>query len=127
MTAGLPGTGLGGLYYLLSILVMCVKEGVHRIRGSGDRAKSKIAREQILILAGAIFTMWLNGLALQYLLRMFSSHRPGIEASQALAQAGLPLNSLAVGAGLLAGLMLLVQLLRLFVRRPRRCIPLQYG
>ncbi len=62
MTAGLPGTGLGGMYYLLSILVMCGKEVVHRIRGTGGRVKSRIAREQILILAGAMATMWLNGL-----------------------------------------------------------------
>ncbi len=119
MTAGLPGTGLGGLYYLLSILLMCAKEVVHRIRGTGDRTKSRIAREQILILAGAMLTLWLNGMAIQYLLHLLSRHGAGRGGAPSLSQAaatGLPVNALAVSVGILAGLLLLVQVLRLFVR-----------
>ena len=122
MTAGLPGTGLGGLYYLLSILLMCAKEVVHRIRGTGDRVKSRIAREQVLILAGAMATLWLNGVAIQYLLHLLSRHAAGPAGGGApsLVQAaatGLPVNVLAVSVGVLAGLLLLVQVLRLLVRR----------
>ncbi len=121
MTAGLPGTGLGGLYYLLSILLMCAKEVVHRIRGTGDRAKSRIAREQVLILAGAMVTLWLNGMAIQYLLHLLSRHvaGPGGRGLPSLSQAaatGLPVNVLAVSVGVLAGLLLLVQVLRLVLR-----------
>ncbi len=118
MTAGLPGTGLGGMYYLLSILLMCAKEVVHRIRGTGDRVKSRIAREQILILAGAMVTLWLNGMAIQYLLHLLS-RRPGGGGGPSLSQAAassLPVNALAVSVGILAGLLLLVQVLRLLVR-----------
>ncbi len=120
MNAGLPGTGLGGLFYLLSILLMCVKEVLHRIRGTGDRAKSRIALEQVLILVGALFSMWLSGLALHFLVRAISP-TVGIEVqgmARTLTQAGLPLNALAVSTAVLAGLLLLVQLLRLVVRKP---------
>ncbi len=120
MNAGLPGTGLGGLFYLISILIMCVKEAVHRIRGTGDRAKSRIALDQVLILVGALFSMWLTGLALHYLVRALSPKVGiGIEGmAKALPQAGLPLNALAVSAAVLGGLLLMVQLLRLVVRKP---------
>ena len=123
MIAGLPGTGLGGMYYLLSILVMCGKEAVHRIRGTGDRVKSRIAREQVLILAGAMATMWLNGMAIQYLLRLLSRRgtagRGALSLSQS-AMSSLPVNALAVSVGVLAGLLLLVQLLRLVMRHGAR-------
>ncbi len=110
------------MYYLLSILLMCAKEVVHRIRGTGDRVKSRIAREQVLILAGAMVTMWLNGMAIQYLLHLLTRHGAGLSGAPSLsqaAQAGLPVNALAVSVGILAGLLLLVQVLRLLVRRPR--------
>ncbi len=121
MNAGLPGTGLGGLFYMLSILLMCIKEVAHRIRGTGDRAKSRIALEQVLILVGALFSIWLSGLALHFLVRVLSP-KVGIEIiegmAKALPQAGLPLNVLAMSTAVLAGLLLVVQLLRLVVRKP---------
>ena len=116
----MPGTGLGGLYYLLSVVLMCIREVVHRIRGTGDRGKSRIAREQVLILGGALTTMWLNGMAIQYLVRLFSRHTGGGTAVHHLQQAargGLPLNVMAVSVGILGGLLLLVRVLRLLVRR----------
>jgi len=115
----LPGTGLGGLYYLLSVVLMCIREVVHRIRGTGDRGKSRIAREQVLILGGALTTMWLNGMAIQYLVRLLSRHRSGgrVPTLSQAAQAGLPVNALLISVGILLGLIVLVQVLRLFIRR----------
>ena len=124
MTAGLPGTGLGGLYYLLSILLMCAKEVVHRIRGTGNATKSRIAREQVLILSGAMVTLWLNGMAIQYLLRLLPRHGAaaagGAPSLWHAARTGLPVNALVISVGILVGLLLLVQVLRLFARRSRR-------
>ncbi len=121
MVAGLPGAGLGGLYYLGSILVMWAREAIRFVTGKRNRAKSAIARETVLILAGVLVSLWLNGLAVQFLVWvLWTRWHGGAAGTKALPHAGLPLNALAISAAILGGLLLSVQLLRLLVRRPVR-------
>ncbi|WP_299050184.1 hypothetical protein [uncultured Nocardioides sp.] len=54
MTAGLPGTGLGGLFYLLLALYMPLHELVRTLQGRGSRERWRLALTQMLIALGII-------------------------------------------------------------------------
>lgn len=53
-TAGLPGTGLGGLFYILLALWMPVRELYLAARGRGDRARLRFALGQGLMALGIL-------------------------------------------------------------------------
>ena len=54
MTAGLPGTGIGGLYYLLLVLLMPVRELFLFFRGRSSWPRWRVVGLLILIVAGMI-------------------------------------------------------------------------
>src|SRR6267378_2116129 len=67
MAAGLPGTGIGGMFYLISALATPLREGYLRLRGRKSRGwRLVVALTAIAgaILAGLWATSWLLGLAL---------------------------------------------------------------
>lgn len=67
MNVGLPGVGLGGLFYLLSALLMPVHALVQRARGVTSRRAALVLRQMTLAvgIAGALWlTGWLLGLVL---------------------------------------------------------------
>jgi hypothetical protein len=63
MTAGLPGTGIGGFFYLLSALLMPVNECVCLVMGRSKPARwRKVSRQSLCsvgILAGIWCTAWI--------------------------------------------------------------------
>lgn len=63
MIAGLPGTGLGGIFYILAALVVVAREGVHWLRGESSRqrlrAAARLAIMTLLILIVLWGTYWL--------------------------------------------------------------------
>ena len=66
--AGLPGTGLGGIFYALLIVWMAVREAWLSSRGVSERGRwTRIARLGA-ILAGIVAALWLEGWVL---LRLF--------------------------------------------------------
>jgi hypothetical protein len=67
MIAGLPGTGIGGLFYLISALAMPVREAWRAATGNGEPQRQRLALRQsamALLIMGAI---WLTGLVLTLL------------------------------------------------------------
>ncbi|MCH1867597.1 hypothetical protein [Nocardioides sp. CFH 31398] len=54
MTAGLPGTGLGGLFYLLLALAMPVIELVRTLRGDHSAERWRLALTQAGIALGIV-------------------------------------------------------------------------
>src|SRR5207245_7776159 len=67
MTAGLPGTGIGGMFYLISALATPLREAYLRVRGRRSRGwKPVVAQTAIAgaILASGWATGWLLRLAL---------------------------------------------------------------
>lgn len=66
--AGLPGTGLGGLFYVLLVMWMAARECLHLARGTSTASR----RAKIAFLGGLSATivaaLWLEALALQALL-----------------------------------------------------------
>lgn len=54
MTAGLPGTGIGGLFYFVLVLLMPVREAVRVVQGRSSVARWKTIALHWLLLAGII-------------------------------------------------------------------------
>lgn len=64
MTAGLPGTGIGGLFYLISALLMPFREAFLAIIGRGNRARSQMALQQGGLALTILGAVWVTGLVL---------------------------------------------------------------
>ncbi|WP_139979399.1 hypothetical protein [Nocardioides litoris] len=92
MTAGLPGTGLGGLFYLVLALWMPVHELVRTLRGRGSRERWRLALTQLDIALGIIASVVLVVVVLTHLV-------PGARGGGVLA-----LLAPAVALGVLAAL-----------------------
>src|SRR3954464_14139489 len=64
VTAGLPGTGIGGLFYLISALLMPFREAFRALVGRGDRARGQVALQQGGMAVTILGAVWATGLAL---------------------------------------------------------------
>ena len=66
MTAGVPGTGIGGLFYLMAALLLPVRGLLLRLRGGrvSWRMVAKLLFLAIGVFLGIWATWWLLGLAI---------------------------------------------------------------
>jgi len=76
MTVGLPGTGIGGVFYLLSALFMPFTEILVTLRGKTSLARWLKVLRQLTIAASILAAMWLLGLAAGILFDMFIAVHP---------------------------------------------------
>ena len=133
MTAGLPGSGIGGLYYLLLALWMPFYELWLTLRGRGDRRRWALVLKQSSMAAGILCALWGEGLLLKRLLVWVVWNTPaasywhvtGVAAWMLLA----PIGATRVSFGILAGVIVITHAARLGVRwapaqRGRRAAPL---
>ncbi len=58
MNVGLPGTGLGGIFYFLCVTTMVAIEIIKRLLNKVDHYKWRIARKQIFFIAGILASMY---------------------------------------------------------------------
>ena len=58
MTVGIPGAGIGGVFYLLSALLMPVREIGRFIQGRSSTISRQVVRRQFLIAIGILVCMW---------------------------------------------------------------------
>lgn len=85
MSVGLPGTGVGGLFYLVSALWMPVRETCRALTGKSDvRSRSLVAR-QTLIALGVLGGIWLAGWLLGLMLTRVPAVTAVLNAAPALA------------------------------------------
>jgi hypothetical protein len=116
MTAGLPGTGIGGLFYLLLVFFMPLREAVRGLRGRGDVRRWRTIGAELALAGGILAALWLEAWVLfeVFGLRQDSlAGAFGASAEQAARAASFAtLTSLGVVLFALA-------VLRLLVRRPR--------
>ena len=65
MIAGLPGTGIGGIFYLFMALWMPVNEAINSIRGHANLANKYVVEKQLIltlcVIIAVIATSWLAG------------------------------------------------------------------
>jgi hypothetical protein len=116
MTAGLPGVGIGGIFYLVSALLMPVRSLWAVVRGRGDEARWPTALRQATLAGGILGALWLTGLALGWVIVHLVP-----ETTRVLAGGGrsasemrnvVRTSALALSLGTLAAVLAAVQLLR---------------
>ena len=118
--AGLPGTGLGGIFYVLLIVWMALRESWLLARGSSTRGRwTKIAWLGSLA-ASIVAALWIEGLALRELIGSAPAMQRVNAAPAAFALDALtPALALAPFA-ILALLLVSLHLTRLLLRPPRQ-------
>jgi len=112
MTVGLPGTGIGGMFYLLSALAMPLSEAYRRIRGLASGGW-RIVAGQLAIAGGMIVGMFLTG-------RLLGAALHATQHPARLALGSVPSNVLRIAAlvlsiGTLAAVLAAVELLRFWI------------
>src|SRR5687767_10078155 len=100
MTVGLPGAGIGGLFYLAATLLLPVRSLIRRRRGQAHL---------VLLALGIIGSLWLAGWLLAFVVpdRMLAASAIG--ASTVTSKTVLPLVTFAVGMGTLAMVLIAVE------------------
>ena len=76
MTVGLPGTGIGGVFYLLSALLMPFTEIVKTLRGKSSLADWRLVIKQLSLGLAILAAMWLLGLIAANIFNLFASVKP---------------------------------------------------
>ncbi len=65
MIAGLPGTGIGGIFYLFIALWMPMNEAINRIRGHANSENEHLVKNHLFltlcVIMAVITTGWLAG------------------------------------------------------------------
>jgi hypothetical protein len=61
MTAGLPGTGVGGLFYLLAALLLPLRLAWLRAGGRRERGHTTLVIRQLAMSVSMIAAVWLTG------------------------------------------------------------------
>lgn len=67
MTVGLPGTGIGGLFYLLTAFLMPVRELGLTLRGRSTFARWRAVVLQVALAGGILGGLWLTAWSLNRL------------------------------------------------------------
>jgi len=112
MTVGLPGTGIGGMFYLLSALAMPLSEVYRRVRGLASGGW-RIVAGQLAIVGGVIVGMFLTGRLLGAALR--ATQHPARLALGSVPSNALRIAALVLSIGTLTAVLAAVELMRLWI------------
>ncbi len=77
MSVGLPGTGIGGLFYLVSALLMPVREAYLAAAGRSSRRSRRVVLRLSLLAGGVLGGIWLAG----WLIGLVLTHVPAVAAA----------------------------------------------
>jgi hypothetical protein len=118
--AGLPGTGIGGLFYLLLTALMPLRHAVSAVRRRSRAGAGRVVLRCVALAAGIVATIWAQAWALRAAILALSPAGQVPAAFRGLADAGTSTYvKVAAFASLasLAAVVLTVHALRLFLRR----------
>jgi hypothetical protein len=122
MTAGLPGTGIGGVFYLLLAVLMPFRELVRLVRGKSSRQRWAVIATQWGYVAAIGLMMWLEMWGLETVVKW--GQRKGWLAANAWGTQGVWGNGAAWAAAAsllsLTAVFLTIHTLRLALRWRRR-------
>ena len=104
MTAGLPGTGIGGLFYLLAALCLPLRFVWLRARGQRDRRHLVFVIKQLTMSMSMLAAVWLTG-------ALLGLWKP-------LPQVVLTVAPIVVTFGTLLAVLIAVEIGRLIIRPP---------
>jgi hypothetical protein len=127
MTAGLPGTGIGGIFYLLLAVYMPVCEFFKTMQGKTTFKRWEGVTLQLLFVAGILTTMWsevwLLNQGLLWLRQNYHMNLLPIDGKFSFAQTGsMAYASVMASFISLTFVLAVVCILRLFVSRPQNSI-----
>ena len=88
MVAGLPGTGISGLFYILSAFWMPIAESVRFLRGRQRQSNWKLVFSQVALASGILAILIATGALLDYFIS-FSARVFGYFASDSGDKSGL--------------------------------------
>jgi hypothetical protein len=110
MTVGLPGAGIGGLFYLASTLLLPVRSIVRRLRGRPDAVNGRGQAHLVLMAIAIMGSLWLAGWLLAFVVpeRMLASS--SVAATAAASRTVIPLATFGIGAGTLAMVLIAVEI-----------------
>ncbi len=61
MVAGIPGTGIGGIFYLMSAFCMPLREMTKLVRGKSNLMRWKFIVMQLGLASGIVMGFWITG------------------------------------------------------------------
>lgn len=76
MIVGLPGTGIGGLFYLFATLWMPVNELHRLVQGRSSLARWRFIAFNWAMVGGILGTLWLTMLAMKWVLFVTGYEKP---------------------------------------------------
>jgi len=125
MTVGLPGTGIGGIFYILLAVCMPVKEFCRTLKGRTNLKRWLFVVLQLLFVFGVIAAMWselwLLNKSLIWVLGTLKVNGPLIIVDQAFRQTKImAMASASASFASLAFVIAGVHVLRFFVHHSRR-------
>jgi hypothetical protein len=115
MTAGLPGTGIGGLFYLLLVLWMPCRELYLLVRGKSNARRWRAIGFFLAMTAAIIVTTWGEAWVLSQVV-IAAAKKIGYALPQGQSYRLLASTSIIMSLGSLVTVLLAVQALRLIVR-----------
>src|SRR3990172_10846052 len=117
MIAGLPGTGIGGLYYLLLALWMPFREFLSGRRGSSNPDRRRLVRRQVALTVCVVAGLWVTGWVMGWLLLVLLPVvlGPAPSGSGSLVVNVLTLPPILLTLGVLVAVYVGVRVLRLVV------------
>jgi len=121
MTAGLPGAGIGGLFYLASTIILPFRSLFRRLRGQPDTVTWGHQAHSGLIAVGIILGLWMAGWLLGFVVPQEMLTRGVASAAR---EAGsrksvIPFTMVAFALGTLAFVLAGVEIAHhVYVRKP---------
>lgn len=123
MVVGLPGAGIGGLFYLVSVVVLPFRSAWRRLRGAPDAVTPRQLALQLSIAGGIVAALWVMGWLLTFVVPdgMRADGTRVTDNVGAIAfRTALPVTTLVIGAATLAAVLLAVEVARLLLARTAR-------
>lgn len=125
MTVGIPGTGIGGLFYLALAIAMPIRELLAVARGRSSAARWRFIITQLLLIAAMLGLLGVQGLLLKYGAAQVVAQFPKAQVSHDLQTVVSESSTLAstgawVSIGMLVTIVLLVQVAKYVVRASDR-------
>ncbi len=115
MTAGIPGAGIGGLFYILSALWMPIREGWALLHGRSTPPRRALVARQLALAVGIVISM--GGAA--WLIETLVATSPWLHTGQDLPRI-LTYSALLLGLGTLVTVCLGVHIARVLVDKAPR-------
>jgi len=112
MTAGLPGTGIGGLYYLVLVILMPVREAYLTARGRSSRARWRIVGQHVALGGGIVGALFALGWMIHSLLGALlgTAFGPATRHMMVNATTVINRNAMVATVSVLAGVLLIATL-----------------